>query len=248
MKIFTDGASRGNPGPGGWGAIVVFSSRKNDENREVVELGGREKNTTNNRMELVALIQALQFVKNQESGIKNREIKVFTDSAYLLNGATRWLQLWEEKNWKTTGKKDVLNKDLWKKLFKLLNNFNIEFKLLLGHSGIPANERCDEIATAFADLPAQASGKKPKLYSGVLENYGIDLSVASVRPQAKSRKLKTKSSRKPYSYVSEVKGIVKVHETWAECEKRVKGVSGARFKKVFSGEEESELVKQWSID
>jgi ribonuclease HI len=269
IKIFTDGASRGNPGPGGWGSIIVFPdgktimrnkelTRPNDwhrsvgrgiKNNEVIELGGREANTTNNRMELTAVIEALNFV-NGKLKTKNEKIEILTDSSYVKKGAKNWLTEWKKNNWKTKQKRAVLNRDLWEKLDRLLQKASVSWHLLPGHSNIPANERCDEIATAFADLSAQAGGKKPKLYSGVLENYGIDLSVASMWPQAKSPLAggpKTKSFRKPYSYVSEVKGIVKTHKTWAECEKRVKGVSGARFKKVFSGKEESELAKQWRV-
>ena len=248
IKIFTDGAARGNPGPGGWGAILIFPAGKikiaNDESRMtnndwVQELGGKEKHTTNNRMELLAVIKSLDFI-NQQPTINNlRQVTVHTDSSYVLKGAKTWVHSWVKGKWKTKAKQDVLNKDLWQKYLKVSKGLDIEWKLLPGHSGIPANERCDVIATNFAD------DKRPKLYSGTVENYNIDLSN-SVSLKAKSQKLKARSSRSPaYSYVSMVKEIIKTHKTWAECEKRVKGVSNTKFKKSFSLEDENAIIKEW---
>ncbi len=244
ITIFTDGASRGNPGRGGWGAIVVFSDEKTtilkDERRktkgEVIELGGRESNTTNNRMELAAVIEALRATLK----IENRKLKIVinTDSSYVLKGAKEWVTGWQKNNWKTKTKQPVLNQDLWEKFLKVSDGLKIDWHLLKGHSGIPANERCDEIATAFAD------GETPKLFSGPLKDYKVSLSVSS-STKAISRKSKVKSSSKAYSYVSFVKGVAKTHATWAECEKRVKGVSGAKFKKSFSPEEEKQLISIW---
>jgi ribonuclease HI len=248
MKIFTDGSSRGNPGRGGWGAILVFPAGKtviaNGEKRMtnnewVQELGGRETKTTNNRMELTAVIKALEFV-SKKILIPHSSflIHLYTDSSYVLKGASIWVHNWQKNKWKTKQKKDVLNKDLWQKFLKVSRGLKIEWKLLKGHSGIPANERCDVIATSYAD------GKKPKLHSGPLKNYGIDLSV--VTESKRSTLHASRSTKKPYSYVSQVNGIVKTHGTWAECEKRVKGVSGAKFKKSFSVEDEKNLIALWS--
>ncbi len=235
--IFTDGAARGNPGPGGWGSIVSIGEK-------VTEFGGGESNTTNNRMELTAVIEAFNFVYKSlrlNLGAKPApKMVIYTDSSYVLNGATIWVHDWQRNNWKTKTKKAVLNQDLWKKLSNLLQRLQTEWKLVKGHTGTAGNERCDVIATSFAD------GMKPKLYSGSLEKYSIDLKSISAT-KAKSYKPKAKSSGKPYSYVSSVNGIVKTHATWAECEKRVKGVSGAKFKKSFSKDDEQAIIKLWSV-
>jgi len=149
---------------------------------------------------------------------------------------------WQKNGWKTATKQAVENQDLWEELLGVSTGKKIDWQLLKGHVGVVGNERCDEIATDFAD------GQSPKLYSGVLENYGIknilDISSNS-QVVAKSKESKACSRAKAFSYVSVIKGEVKVHQTWAECEKRVKGKSGTRFKKVFSKEEEKALVTEW---
>ena len=159
--IYTDGSSLGNPGPGGWGAVVIILDEK------VVELGGREKESTNNRMEMTAAIQALRLV--QERKIKGKVINVHTDSAYLLNGITLWIFSWMKNNWRTASKDPVLNKDLWEELFKLTfilkNKHEIKWTKVDGHSGVQLNERCDQIATTFS------SGEHMSLFTGNLKNY-----------------------------------------------------------------------------
>ncbi len=249
ITIFTDGSSRGNPGPGGWGAILIFSEGKNETNDElritngeVVELGAGEKRTTNNRMELTAVIEALRFVSHK-SAIHNSSfaIRIYTDSSYVLNGATKWMHGWKKNNWRTATKDPVLNQDLWEELSEVLPLLQVEWKLVKGHAGIAGNERCDVIATSFAD------GDKPKLYSGSFDSYDVDVSVSTKHKQltTKNKKSKPKSSAKAYSYVSSVNGVVKTHATWAECEKRVKGVSGTKFKKSFSAEDEKAIIASW---
>lgn len=227
IKIFTDGASRGNPGKGGWGAII-------ETNDQVIELGGREKHTTNNRMELMAVIRALEYISKH--GFYECLVTIHTDSSYVLKGATLWLPGWKVNSWKTKNKKDVVNSDLWRSLDQLLFS-SIDWKLLPGHSHIPGNERCDEIATAFAD-------ERPiNLFSGHSHSYAIDLS--NIAPLKQKKSTKVKNTGKVYSYVSLVKGVVQTHPTWSECEARVKGVPKARFKKVFSKQEEDLLIEQW---
>ena len=224
--IFTDGSSRGNPGPGGWGTIISFDG-------VVVELGGAEKKTTNNRMELMAVIKGLEYLRS-----KNKEITIYTDSSYVLKGATQWVFGWKQNDWKTQGKQDVLNRDLWEELSGLLVGAKLTWQLVPGHAGVPANERCDEIATSFAD------GEITPLYSGHAKDYPVDLSTAPGNTFSVGKK--TKNTGKAYSYVSLVDGKVMAHKTWAECEARVKGVAGVKFKKVFSPEEEGELFRLWS--
>ena len=240
--IFTDGASKGNPGPGGWGAIVVENTEGAGKGR-VIELGGGEKNTTNNRMEMMAVIEALTHVFNNFK-IKDQKIIVYLDSSYVLRGATKWVRGWQENGWITKGKKEVLNKDLWEKMSALLarkESDNIEWELLSGHVGIAGNERADKISTDFA------GASQPKLLAGPLNEYKIDILNIShdATKKASKKKSSSRSKAKAYSYISMVKGIIKTHPTWAECEAQVKGVSGTRFKKATSAEEEREIIAEW---
>lgn len=154
--IYTDGSSRGNPGPGGWGAIIL------DEER-VVEMGGREDHSTNNRMELTAAIKSLEAVSGEE-------IVVYTDSEYVMKGITEWVYNWQRKGWRTANKKPVLNQDLWQELLAVTESLKasgkkVEWKYVAGHAGIDLNERADVIATSFADNLA------PSLYDGPKDGY-----------------------------------------------------------------------------
>lgn len=153
--IYTDGASRGNPGPGGWAGILANDNR-------VIEIGGREEHTTNNRMELIATIRSLEFAINN---FQFSKIQIHTDSEYVMKGITEWIERWQKKGWKTAGRKPVLNQDLWQRLLELTNGRNIEWKYVAGHSGHSWNERADEIATDFAD------GLSPVLYNGPRDKY-----------------------------------------------------------------------------
>ncbi len=133
VKIFTDGACSGNPGPGAYCAIIKY------KNHEKV-ITGYEKSTTNNRMELMAVISALKSIK------RPCRIKVFTDSQYVAKGMTQWIFNWIKNNWKNSKKEDIQNKDLWQELYKLSQKHNIEWFWIEGHNGVPENERCDTIA------------------------------------------------------------------------------------------------------
>lgn len=225
ITIFTDGAARGNPGPGGWGAIVALDDT-------VTELGGRGDYTTNNRMELLAVISAMESIPRET------EMTIYTDSAYVLNGSTRWVVGWQKNNWKTSQKEDVLNRDLWERIVSATTHKIINWKLLRGHAGIAPNERCDVIATSFAD-------KKPiVLYNGSRERYGVSLVIKdAVSVGYAERK---ERSKKVYSYVSSLGGVIKVHKTWEECRARVLNISGARFRKTFSPADEDDTIKEFS--
>ncbi len=225
ITIFTDGSSRGNPGPGGWGAVVASSEK-------VRELGGRINPTTNNRMELTAAIESLKIIDSA------RRITLFTDSSYMINGITKWVFGWQKNNWITATKQKVLNDDLWKDLVAVTIGKQIEWKYVAGHSGIPANERCDEIATAFADEASL------ELFNGPKSEYPIDLTnlVGNLMGEKKPSK-----SAKAYSYLSLVDGEVQIHKTWAECERRVKGVKKVKFKKSLSKEDETAIIQSWKI-
>ena len=228
--IFTDGSSRGNPGPGGWGTIIRTPE-------EVKELGGREDHTTNNRMELSAAINALIYVaENDVEG----PIVLQTDSKYVINGITSWVKGWQRNGWKTGAKKDVENRDLWEALDFAAKGLKIEWRYVQGHAGHPGNERCDEIATSFADKSLIG------LYHGPATKYPIDLDAAP-SPSAAPKKKKSSSSVKAHSYLSLVNGEFNIDKTWVECEKRVKGKKGARFKKSISADDEKAIMREWGV-
>lgn len=150
--IYTDGSSRGNPGPGGWGAIIISEAK-------VIEHGGRENMTTNNRMELTSAIEALKVADSASS------IILYSDSQYVIKGITEWIHSWQIKGWRNSQKKTVLNRDLWEKLLEASENKKIQWKYVKGHADTAGNVRCDEIATMFAD------GENIKLYNGSREKY-----------------------------------------------------------------------------
>tara|TARA_B100000029_G_C17132262_1_gene799230 strand:- start:169 stop:615 length:447 start_codon:yes stop_codon:yes gene_type:complete len=140
IKIYTDGACVGNPGPGGWAAIILLNNEKK-------ELFGGEKLTTNNRMELTAAIKALEYCSNQEGAQPSlKQIKIYTDSTYVKEGITVWINNWEKNNWKTKDKKNVKNVDLWKSLKELVKNNQVEWNWIKGHSENPMNELADTLA------------------------------------------------------------------------------------------------------
>ena len=135
VEIFTDGACKGNPGPGGWGALLRYGDKER-------ELFGGEHDTTNNRMELRAAIEALRALS------RPCEVVLTTDSEYVRNGITSWLEGWKAKNWKTAARKPVKNVDLWQRLDAAIARHEVHWKWVKGHSGVPENERADELATA----------------------------------------------------------------------------------------------------
>ena len=140
FKIYTDGACTGNPGPGGWAAIILTEKSKK-------EIFGGERLTTNNRMELTAAIKALEYCsKNEERQLSLKEINIFTDSTYVKEGITKWIKNWEKNNWKTSDKKNVKNVDLWKRLKELVNSNQVEWHWIKGHSKDPMNELADQLA------------------------------------------------------------------------------------------------------
>ena len=134
INIYTDGACSGNPGKGGWGAYI-------EAENNVEELSGYENSTTNNRMELTAVIKALEYIQNHV------EINIFTDSKYVMDGINSWIKNWKKNNWKTSNKKPVKNKDLWEKLDSLTINQKIKWTWVKGHNGNIGNEKADFLAT-----------------------------------------------------------------------------------------------------
>ena len=143
LVAYTDGACSGNPGPGGWGVLLqAISEGKVVKERELSE---GEKLTTNNKMELIAAITALETLEHTS------EITIFTDSKYVMNGIQTWLPGWKKNNWKTSSKKPVKNKELWMQLDNLINKHNVTWKWIKGHAGFEFNEKADELARKYIE-------------------------------------------------------------------------------------------------
>ncbi|MDR3221826.1 MAG: ribonuclease HI [Candidatus Accumulibacter sp.] len=146
VAVFTDGACRGNPGPGGWGALLRTGTAEK-------ELWGGERNTTNNRMELTAVIRALEALKYPVA------VQVHTDSQYVQKGISQWIHNWKKNGWRTSDRKPVKNADLWQRLDILCGQHDLVWTWVKGHAGHPGNERADRLANRGIDeLPAQADG------------------------------------------------------------------------------------------
>lgn len=204
ITIYTDGSSRGNPGPGGWGCVLVTehnqSKVESEKSKgdseyldEVIELGGSEANTTNNRMELLAAIKGLQEVESpkvhkvesHENSLQTTthyplvtSVEVCTDSQYVKRGMTEWIDGWIKKGWKSSTKKPVLNQDLWEMLKHeedrlKSGGIKVLWKYVPGHSGVELNERADVIATACADSVIHNGATNLQLYRGSRKDYTI---------------------------------------------------------------------------
>ncbi len=191
------------------------------DGKKVLEMGGRVEATTNNRMELMAAIEALKNIS------KDEEVELRTDSKYVIKGITEWIENWKINGWKTANKKPVENQDLWERLLSQVEGKSVDWRYVEAHAGVPGNERVDEIAQNFA------RGGKPDLYSGGRAGYKVDLEIVE--------------AQEPF-YVSLVSGVWSRHHSWKECQAVVKGVTGARFKKVNSEREAKELEKNWRLD
>lgn len=212
---YTDGSCLGNPGPGGWGVHAELPDGS------VVELGGGELETTNNRMELRAAIEAARLTARCPA------VTIITDSTYVRRGIMSWLAGWKRNGWKTAAGEPVGNRALWEELDGLADG-RISWQWTRGHAGDLGNERCDQIARWFA--------------------LGIaPLALARATAPARS----SGSGRKPppsgTAYLSLVDGVVARHATWSECEHRVHGVRGARFKKVRGPDEERATIAAWGL-
>ena len=139
IKVYTDGACKGNPGPGGWGVYI-------QSNVDEKELYGGNPETTNNQMEMQAALEALKHLKDEDE-----VIELYTDSNYLRQGITEWIHKWKENNWKTAAKKPVANRDLWIEISDLNEKMTVQWNWVKGHAGDPGNERADELANIGAE-------------------------------------------------------------------------------------------------
>jgi ribonuclease HI len=237
---FTDGAASGNPGPGGWAAIIL------GPDGSVTELGGGDPHTTNNRMELTGAIRALAHLRLDAA---RSPIAIYTDSTYVIRGIREWIWNWKRRGWKTAEGADVLNRDLWEALLGEVTRHGkdvIEWHYVRGHVGTPGNERCDAIAVAYS------RSREVQLYRGPLLGYSLpllDLPDDTTLPARTSKSAGTVGKKLPaHSYLSLIDGTPMRHATWADCERRVKGRSGARFKKAASPSDEVAILRDWQID
>ncbi len=208
---YTDGACLGNPGPGGWGVRILYPDGG------VRELCGMAAATTNNRMELQAAIEALQLLHSYP------HVAIFTDSRYVIDGLTKWLPAWRRRGWITTTNTPVKNRDLWMTLERL-SHPGVRWQHVRGHSGDPNNERVDTIARAGA------AGRCPALFCGQagIPSDPVIASLVTGLPVPA-----TGSAR----YISIVHGNVAIDPDWATCAARVRGVSGAQYRKVRTPKE-----------
>ena len=226
LIIYTDGGCIGNPGPGGWAAVLV-------RNGQVEELGGAEADTTNNRMEMQAAIEGLRRAHVGERA------RVVTDSRYLQDGITRWIHGWKRRGWKKADGNPVLNRDLWQELDTLVQGpaTAVCWEHVRGHQGHPFNERCDVIANGFA------RGTPPELRRG--DGAWIGGPANPAAPAA--LKLGVPIGMRLPFYLSYRDGELRLHADWVDCEAWVKGARGVRYKKVRSEAELGGTLASWGI-
>jgi ribonuclease HI len=264
LVIFTDGAARGNPGPGGWGSIII-----DQYTDTVTELGAAKNPTTNNEMELAAVVHALEFIQNNilshnlsleiqqepysvDSAVSHKHpphVRIFLDSRYVYQGATAWMCGWAKNDWIKKDKEPVLHTALWKRLYQtittLSDNVTLHWHHIPGHSAIVGNERADSIATQYADTG------KADVYHGSLDQYSIqDILKIPTKQELVTIKEKKKTRKKSGVggyYISVVDGVLQHHDIWKNCEDRVKGTKGAKYKKVMDEDEERDVLRGWGM-
>lgn len=212
---FTDGASAGNPGLAGWGTIVATETT-------VTEYGDFFPDGTNNQAELKAVLRVLRWAQDQDVS----KLTVYTDSGYVSRGATSWVHGWKDNGWQTQAGEPVQNQRLWQQLLDLQSGLQANYQRVGGHAGIPANERADEIATAFA------AGDNPQLFSGPKAEYTVPLNPDPKRFPDAPR------------YISVVDGEVREHSSWEACEDRVNGKE-AQYRKVETVAQRDQILNRW---
>ena len=233
LIAYTDGSCLRNPGPGGWGVRLL------DPEGMVHELGAAEAATTNNRMELQAALAALEVLH------RHQQATIYTDSLYVINGSTKWLPHWPGRGWVTTAGAPIKNRDLWCRLASL-NHAGICWRHVRAHTGDPNNERVDDIARAFA------SGAHPALFRGRAgtrdDPVGVRTFQISAAPTPSGYPPKPANTTSKARYVSIVRGTVALDNDWPACAARVRGVSGARHKKVRTPEELAAFCTQHGVE
>ncbi len=241
---YTDGACSGNPGRGGWAYIVAYQDSKNKF--KIIEASGYEKSTTNNRMEMDAVLKVMRHLK--QSGF-DQQVYCFTDSSYVASGLNAWVFGWARNGWKKKDGSDVANADLWENLMQAKKAFK-KFELLVvpGHSQVLGNEYVDQLAVAAYE---QSEGVSVREVSdggrAIVEAFKLAPLLREEMDKSSESGKKKSSSKKALFYMSLVGGELQKHQSWSECEARVKGRSGAKFKKVTVPEEEAEIKKGWGL-
>ncbi len=229
IHIYTDGACRKNPGPGGWGSLIILKDK-------YFELGGYSRQTTNNIMEMTAAVEALKSVKNQID-----QITLYTDSEYLRKGITGWIKNWKRNGWQTKTGGDVKNKELWQEL-DTLNDARITWKWVKGHADDPNNNRVDEIARSYSH------NKPVPLRKGSSDIFNTSEKKKD-NQQINNNKLKFDFPRiySAKKYLSLVRGELQRHNDWEACKMRTHGASGAKFKGHKNYNDELETAKEWGF-
>ncbi len=232
--IITDGACSGNPGPGGWAAIIISDG-------ETEEFGGHEPRTTNNRMEMQGAIEGLRRVPADAA------VHIVSDSSYLVKGMTQWLRAWKRRGWVTATGAPVLNRDLWEELDALAGS-RVAWEQVKGHAGHPENERADVIAQSYSrgqapPAPGAAAPPAPRAPATPRPREAKPAGGSAAPPSA--------ASLPPHpggaTYLSLTGGQLRRHATWPECQQTVHGVSGARFKKCKTPAEEAATLRSWGV-
>lgn len=243
FMIFADGACKRNPGPGAWAAILIKSSGKSSGTEQrVKELAAHKDLTTNNEMELTAVISALQHIQSERGSVL-----MLSDSEYVISGITKWIPGWKARGWNTSQGLPVVHAPLWQALHQLVEQRKplgvITWQHVRGHIGVVGNERADEIASAFCQTE-----KPSMLYDGDFSRYPIK-DILHWQTQMKAYMDKPKSSKKShakaYCYLSLVDDIPMRHESWEDCFSRVKGQSKAKYKKAISPEDQEAILASW---
>lgn len=228
IHIYTDGACSGNPGPGGWAAVLVGTTK-------TIEIGGRVDSTTNNRMELIAAIKGLTMAHGHTC-------TVYTDSKYVQEGITCWINGWKAKSWRKSDGKPVINQDLWVELDSL-NTANVSWEWVRGHSGDPGNERCDVIATSFSkgyQVTLNGVEQIQPIYSSIPQQ-----SISTDEPFEEVTEVPQQGKTHGYPcYISLVCGRLEYHNDWPSCSAATHG-RNSLFKKVKNQVEEETLLSGW---
>jgi ribonuclease HI len=230
---YADGSCLGNPGPGGWGVHVQF-----DDGR-IVDLGGGEQRTTNNRMELRAAIEAVRATLECQS------VTIIVDSEYVKRGITGWVAGWKKNGWRTQRGTPVENQGLWEELDALADR-RVTWQWTRAHVGTAGNERVDTIARWFASGMGQVRRAAPPPSQG----RATPQHAASPPSQARttSQRGASRTANPPGTrYLSLIDGVAMRHRTWDECKERVNGVARARFRKATSDEEERKILQEWGV-
>lgn len=230
---YTDGSCLGNPGPGGWGVRVLYPDDT------VQEFGAAAGHTTNNRMELHAAIAALEKLRDYQ------QVTIATDSRYVIDGLTRWLPNWRRRDWVTASGTPVKNREVWQRLAQL-NHAGVRWRHVRGHSGDPNNERVDDIARAFA------SGARPQLFRGRVgaQDDPVTTRACQTQPVSNTAGLPHRPGKTldTPQYISIVGGVVAIDGDWSLCAARVRGVSGARYKKVRTSQELAAFCAEHGVE